>query len=109
MTDFLVLLIIIFLIVIFETVAIACTKQYHLGGNIGFIIGALFCYAIVCFLLSESFNYTTMGITNILWSGLSVLAVAATGIILFKEEFHLHDMIAAILITSGIVVFEYNN
>lgn len=109
MSDFLVLIVIILLIVVFETSAIACTKQYHLSGDVAFIIVAVTCYTVVCFLLSESFKYKSMGITNVIWSGLSVFAVAMAGVLLFREEFHLHDLIAAALITSGIVIFEYTN
>ena len=109
MENFVSLIIIVLLIVFFETAAIALTKQYHLTSDIKYIILAIACYAIVCMLLSASFNYTSMGITNIIWSGLSVLAVALTGIVLFKEEFHVHDLFAAALITTGIVIFQQTN
>ena len=101
------LIIFILLIVICETAAISCVKKYHLDGNVSYFVGAIILYGMVCYLLDKSFNYSTMGITNVVWSGISILAVAIAGVLFFREKVHLHDVIAGILITIGILIFRY--
>lgn len=100
------LLIIIILIVCLEAVAISCVKQYHLSKQFEFFLAAVLFYAVVCYLLAKSFDYTTMGLTNVIWSGLSVFIVTVAGILLFKEEFHVHDLIATVFIMFGIIILK---
>lgn len=102
-----VLIIIILIIALCETAAISCVKQYHLHGNMCYLMIAILLYAIVCFLLDKSFYYSTMGITNVIWSGVSILVVSLAGLLLFKEKIHVHDVIAGILITIGILIFKF--
>lgn len=101
---------IILLIVLCETTAMSCVKKYHGGdGSFYFIIAILF-YALVCILLSHSLDYkNSIGMVNVAWSGLSVLAVALTGVLAFKETVHKHDIFAGLLITAGMLIFKYTN
>lgn len=94
----------IILIVIFETMAISCVKEYHLSNQMGYFMLAIFLYSIVCYLLHQSFYYSSMGLTNVIWSGLSVFLVTLAGVFFFREKIHLHDIFAGLLITSGIVI-----
>ena len=94
----------IILIVTFETMAISCVKEYHNNHKTRYFILAIFLYSIVCYLLHQSFYYSTMGITNIIWSGLSVFLVTLAGVFFFREKIHLHDLLAGLLITTGIVI-----
>jgi multidrug transporter EmrE-like cation transporter len=47
-----------------------------------------------------------MAMTNALWSGLSVAATTATGILLFKEVLHLHDFLAIAMIVGGVMILK---
>lgn len=103
------ILIFVIFIVILETLAIACVKEYHINNQISYFILAVFLYGVVCYFLHLSFYYSSMGITNVIWSGLSVFLVALAGVVLFKEQIHKHDIFAGILITAGILIFQYTD
>ena len=101
------LLLIIILIVLFETVAIMCVKKYHEDKCINYFLLAVLFYAVVCYLLHKSLDYNnSVGINNILWSGLSIFAVTLFGVLFFKEKLHWHDILAGLLITVGIIIFK---
>lgn len=102
------IIIIILLIVICETTAISCIKRFHnQTRSIQYFLLAIIMYSMVCFLLHRSFYLKdSMGMVNVIWSGISVLAVALTGILLFKEKIHLHDIFAGLLITTGMIIFK---
>ena len=101
------LILFVILIVIFETMAISCVKEYHINGHKAYFIAAVFMYAIVCYFLHQSFYYSGMGITNVIWSGLSVFIVPLAGVLFFREEIHIHDIIAGVMITIGIVILRF--
>ena len=96
------------LICLAETTAIGCVKKYHNGdGAMYFPLAVLF-YALVCYLLHKSFDYNnSMGLNNVIWSGLSVMLVIGAGILFFHEKLHLHDLVASALITSGILIVRF--
>jgi multidrug transporter EmrE-like cation transporter len=48
-----------------------------------------------------------MGITNIIWSGLSVFLVTVAGVFFFKEKIHWHDIVAGLFITTGIMIYKF--
>ena len=87
--------------------AISCVKEYHINGNIKYFIAAIFLYSLVCYCLNKSFYYTTMGITNIVWSGMSILLVTLAGVLLFREKIHMHDIIAGSMIAIGILILRF--
>lgn len=110
LSSFIQILIFILLIVFTETVAISCVKKFHNGDGKQFFIFAVLCYALVCYFLHCSFSINNnMGITNVLWSGLSVLAVILAGVLFFHEKIHVHDIIATAMITSGIMIIKYTD
>lgn len=97
----------IVLIVILETLAITCVKEYHISSQLAYFIAAIFLYTAVCYLLHQSFYYSPMGITNVLWSGLSVFLVTIAGVIFFREKVHFHDIVAGLLIAAGIAILRF--
>lgn len=107
MADNATLLCIVLLIVIVETLAITSIKEYHTSENIAYFVCAILAYSLVCYLLHQSFYYEGMGMTNVIWSGLSVFLVALVGVLVFKEKVHYHDIFAGSLITAGILIFKY--
>lgn len=92
----------VLLIVLFETFAMTCFKKSN--EFMGFFYGGIFFYAIVGYLLCQTFKFKGLGITNALWSALSVLATTLVGVFIFKEVLHTHDYIAIGLIASGVVI-----
>ena len=92
----------VLLIVILETTAISCFKRSADSAPF-FALGVLL-YAGVGYLLCQTFQSTGMAMTNALWSGLSVAATTATGILLFKEVLHVHDFFAIAMIVGGVMI-----
>lgn len=104
------MLVIILLIVFCETSAISCIKRFHNHSGAQYFLLAVLLYGMVCYLLHRSFYLKdSMGMVNLIWSGISVMAVALTGILLFKEKVHVHDIFAGSLIMVGMMIFKYTN
>lgn len=102
------LFLLIILICLSEAIAMTCVKKYHNGDGRCYIYFAIIMYAIVCFLLNQSLNFSdTIGMTNVIWSGISVMLVTLVGVIVFHEELHFHDVIAASLITVGMLILKF--
>ena len=99
-------LLIILLIVIFESCALTCLKNYNKTQSTIFFLFALLFYIVVCNLLNKSFNENGMAIVNIVWSGLSVLATTLIGVFYFKEDLHTHDYLAILLISIGMIILK---
>ncbi len=62
--------------------------QYYLFG--------VFAYALVCWLLLQSYYFKGMGMVNVLWSGMSILVILTASIIMFNEQLSLCDKIGII-------------
>ena len=104
------LIIIILLITMCEVFAVSCVKIFHNNNNIIFMIIAVIMYSIVCYLLHKSMDYSdSIGIINVIWSALSIVAITLVGLTLFKEKIHTHDIFAMICITIGILILKYTN
>lgn len=94
----------ILLIVACETAAMSCFKESMNYAPL-FALGVLF-YGCVGFLLCQTYKFTGIAMTNALWSALSVVATTVTGTLLFKEILHVHDYIAILLISSGVLILK---
>lgn len=96
------------LIVIFESVAQSCLKTYSNTNNYSYFFVGIVSYSIVSWLLCQSYNHKGgLGIVNLIWSAVSIIASTIIGIIMFKEKFHTHDILATLLITSGILILRF--
>jgi multidrug transporter EmrE-like cation transporter len=104
------LLIYIILIVIFEAVAQGCLKEYSQSNNYNYFYAGILFYVGVGWLLCQSYNHKGgLGLVNLIWSALSIVASTTVGILLFKENFHTHDILATLLIASGILILRFTN
>jgi len=97
-------ILIILLISISECLGQSCLKslfnepkKYYL-----YFIAVIF-YSIVCYLLFLSYKYKSMGLVNVLWSGISVLLILSIGSIFFNETVTRLDILGVILVILGIM------
>lgn len=92
-----------------ECLGQSCLKSFYQDPTRKYLylLGVIF-YSIVCLLLVLSYKYKGMGLVNVLWSGISVLAVVSVGTIYFDESITMIDIAGIILILAGIglVVYE---
>jgi len=95
----------ILLIVLFETLAMTCFKKTE--DLQVFFIGGVFFYTLVGFILCKMYKLKGIGITNALWSALSVIATTVVGVFIFKEKLHVHDYIAIELIATGVIILKF--
>ena len=73
----------ILLIVLFESIAQFHIKKSKMTNNILFLFIAILAYIIVCLLLIKCYDYKSMGMTNFVWSILSIVSIILIGIISF--------------------------
>ncbi len=96
------------LIVIFEAIAQSCLKTYSNNNNYYYFLFGIMSYCIVSWLLCQSYNQKgDLGVVNLFWSALSIIVSTVIGILMFKEKFHIHDIIATLLITIGIMILRF--
>jgi len=102
------ILIYILVIVIAEGIAQTCLKNYSESKRFVYFIGGLIFYGLVAWVLCQSYNIKGgVGIVNLIWSALSIISSFTIGILFFKEVIHFHDIIAIILISSGLLILKF--
>ncbi len=90
-------------ITIFESIAQTCLKTYEKKEVNLYIIVALFCYTLVCFLLILCYkNNGYLGHVNLMWSCFSIIFVIGAGCFFFEEKFTSDDLMAVILAFGAI-------
>tara|TARA_B100001287_G_scaffold208068_1_gene177039 strand:- start:105 stop:482 length:378 start_codon:yes stop_codon:yes gene_type:complete len=98
------LVIIIAAIVISETFAQYYIKQYHeIPSKYYYMMGIGF-YTLVVYFLNKSYDYTTMGMAQVLWSGLSCISILMVGRIFFGEKVDANEWIGMTLILLGVII-----
>ena len=105
----LILLFIILCITVCESIGQTFLKRFNLQAGSKYhyyVLGVLF-YAVVCYLLIQSYKYKSMGIVNILWSGLSVLMVASFGFLFYDEKITMIDIVGVVFILIGMFCVLY--
>jgi multidrug transporter EmrE-like cation transporter len=97
------LLFIIIAISLIECCGQTCLKKFFNNNSklYYFVIG-LISYLVVCYLLIQSYKYKGMGIINCIWSGISVLVVLGTGILLYNEPINKLDLLGVLFVIIGI-------
>lgn len=72
----------------------------------------MFCYGIVCLLLNRCYDFDGMGMTNFVWSILSIVTMISVGYFIFNESITRYDIIGMVLSVIGlylIFVYGHNN
>lgn len=105
-----ILLFVIILIVAAEACAQYCIKKSNQTKELQYFCAAIGFYALVSLFLYISYNYSYIGLVNALWSGFSVLAIIAVGVIFYHEYLNVYDWFGILLILLGIYfVFVYGH
>jgi len=94
----------ILLIVIFENFAQYNIKKNNIENNFIYIFLAITSYSIVCILLGKCYTIkgAGIGITNFVWSILSIVSLIMMGVILFHETITIYDIFGIILCILGL-------
>jgi len=110
MNSTLAIILIVLAISVSECIGQSCLKQFRLDEKKTYLyFAAIAFYSLVCALLVMSYKYKGMGVINILWSGLSVLLIASTGVVFFRETLTPLDKLGMLFILVGIVCVLYEN
>lgn len=108
--------ILITILVTVETIGMAFIKEFHICTKNGekhkalkyYLLGVSL-YALVCYILHMLFYYAPMYVTNCVWNAMSVILVIIVGVVVFNENFTIHDGTAALFVIIAILIFEYTN
>ena len=83
----------------------SCLKKLHAEPEKFWLFTmAIAFYMCIFYMLLKSYDSTTMGSVNALWSGISVLTIFTTGFLLFEEVVSLKEAVGAACIVIGIVL-----
>lgn len=94
----------ILLIVVFENFSQYNIKKNKLEKNILYIFLAIASYSIVCVLLGKCYDFTGagVGITNFIWSVMSILSLIILGVVAFHETITKYDVLGMLLCLAGL-------
>ena len=104
MTEIIKAYIILFIAIIAETISTSCLKLSDrftkFWPSLCVVIGIVSC----TYLLSIVFKIMPVGITNAIWSAVSIILVTIVGIVFYKEPFDFPTALGILLIIAGIVI-----
>lgn len=95
---------ILFLAIVFETVATSFLKQ---SGRFTKLVPSIFTllgYAAAFYCLSIVLKSIPVGIAYAIWSGVGIVLIALIGFFVFKQHLDLAAIIGLALIIAGVVV-----
>ena len=102
MENFKFYIVLIFVIVLFESIAQYHIKKSKVKHNILYLLIAVASYGVVCLLLHKCYDFMGMGITNFVWSILSIISILSIGVILFNEHITKFDILGMCLSIVGL-------
>jgi drug/metabolite transporter (DMT)-like permease len=103
-------IILILLIVLFESIAQYHIKKSKTTHGLLFLAIGMLSYSIVCLLLKKCYDFNGMGITNFVWSVVSIISMLTIGNIVFGEKLTKYDFIGILLSVSGLyLIFVYDH
>lgn len=93
-------------IAICDLLAIMSAKMWNLKGNIWYLIGSMFGFALTALFFALGLKYESTAILNIFWESASIILVTIFGYIYFKESLSLTQLIGIVIILFGIILME---
>lgn len=94
---------ILFLAIIFETVATSYLKQSEQFTRLTPSVLTIPGYAAAFYCLSIVLKTIPMGIAYAIWSGIGIILIALIGFFVFKQHLDLPAILGLILIIAGVV------
>ena len=93
----------IFFVVLSESIAQYNIKESLVkDSNIQFVF-AIFAYGFVCLFLRQIYNNKgSIGITNVIWSILSIISILIVGIVFFHEKVNKWDLLGIFFAILGL-------
>lgn len=108
--DFNFYIILILLIVLFESIAQYHIKKSKTNHGILFLGIGMLSYSVVCLLLKKCYDFNGMGITNFAWSVVSIISMLTIGNLVFGEKLTRYDLIGILLSVCGLyLIFIYDH
>jgi len=96
------LLSLVFVLVFLESVGQFLARKYKDNKDkLWMFVLPVFCYIGIVYVLVKTYDLENIGFINALWSGITLLVVAAIGIFYFNETFSTQDYVAIGLIFTG--------
>ncbi len=95
-------LLLVCVIVLFESIAQYHIKKSKINNNMLYILIAIASYSIICLLLHKCYDFMGMGITNFVWSVVSIVSILLIGTIIFDEKLTKYDILGVLLAVSGL-------
>ncbi len=96
-------IILILSIVGFESIAQYNLKKSKLNNNsFKFLLIAIISYTFVCLLLRKCYNFTGVGITNFVWSIVSIITMILVGTFAFHENITKNDIFGILICLVGL-------
>jgi multidrug transporter EmrE-like cation transporter len=100
----------IFAIVFFECIAQYHIKKSKINNTSLYILIAIFSYSIVCLLLKKCYDFHGVGMTNFVWSIVSIVTMLIVGAVMFNETVTKYDAIGIVLSVIGLyLIFIYGH
>ncbi len=104
------ILALISLIVIVESTAQYHIKKSKTTNNLMYLLVSVLCYIIICGLLHKCYDYDDMGMTNLIWSVLSIVTIMIIGHVAFKEHINKFDILGIVFCIIGLYfIFIYGH
>lgn len=97
-------LVLIFFVACMEGLVIYLIKSFNKTKNIYYYIGSLLIYAIMLYLISLSYSYLTLGMSQLLMSGLVMMFGLLLGTFMFGENMTKQEWMGIGIIIVGIVI-----
>lgn len=91
-------------IVLCEALAYFALKHYSLSRNpLLFAVGVA-CYGIVCLFLVKTFAFKDIGVVNVIWSVVSIVAIISVGALAFNESLSWKEAAGVAFAMVGVVL-----
>lgn len=106
-----ILLGIILSIAFLELIAHLSVKYFHFTEKKQYIyyIISIICYSVIAYLLTMSYEHKGIGVTNLIWSGISITVILTAGMVIYDEKPTIYDIIGLSLIISGTTFIMYED
>ena len=73
-----------------------------------YILGVIF-YGVVSYFLHKLYDYSSMGMSQTLWSGMSIIGILLVGSYFFGEKIEGYEWLGMLVIVSGVVITQIKN